>query len=224
MTSDEILSMKKYIQRNLCPVVMELLFIISCFIVPKDYYIYTNFLFYLALAVYFILQKQFSFSEWKKNVSGGRKFWIPVFMTALGFMAAFAITIFLEGVFPGLDDGMIGLKRDTWFKLLIFALSTIILPPVVEELFYRKSLIAFGNKMVMVLTTFTGLFLYALEHALSLWGILLVMIWALPLSISYIKTKNVYISMTAHFIVNFLGNGTDVIFTAIALLNRDSSF
>lgn len=115
-------------------------------------------------------------------MSGGRKFWIPVFVTALGFMAAFAITIFLE------------------------------------ELFYRKSLIAFGNKKVMVLTTFTGLFLYALEHALSLWGIFLVMIWALPLSLSYIKTKNVYIPMTAHFIVNLLGNGTDVIFTAAALL------
>lgn len=63
-----------------------------------------------------------------------------------------------------------------------------------------------------------GMFLYAVEHALSPWGILLVMIWALPLSISYMKTKNVYIPMTAHFIVNLLGNGTDVIFTPAALL------
>lgn len=32
------------------------------------------------------------------------------------------------------------------------------------------------------------------------------------------KTKNAYIPMTAHFIVNLLGNGTDVIFAAAALL------
>lgn len=210
--------MKKYIQKNLFPVIIELIFIISCFVVSDDYHIYTNFLFYLVLAVYFILQKAFSFSEWKKNILGGRKFWIPVIITAAGFMTAFAVTILLEGAFPGLDDGMIGLKRNTWFKLLIFALSTIILPPVVEELFYRQSVIAFSNTKIMILTTLTGMFLYAIEHALSPWGILLVMIWALPLSIAYIKTKNVYIPMTAHFIVNLLGNGTDVIFTAAALL------
>lgn len=210
--------MKKYIQKNLFPVIIELIFIISCFVVSDDYHIYTNFLFYLVLAVYFILQKAFSFSEWKKNILGGRKFWIPVIITAAGFMTAFAVTILLEGAFPGLDDGMIGLKRNTWFKLLIFALSTIILPPVVEELFYRQSVIAFSNTKIMILTTLTGMFLYAIEHTLSPWGILLVMIWALPLSIAYIKTKNVYIPMTAHFIVNLLGNGTDVIFTAAALL------
>lgn len=210
--------MKKYIQKNLFPVIIELIFIISCFVVSDDYHIYTNFLFYLVLAVYFILQKAFSFSEWKKNILGGRKFWIPVIITAAGFMTAFAVTILLEGAFPGLDDGMIGLKRNTWFKLLIFALSTIILPPVVEELFYRQSVIAFSNTKIMILTTLIGMFLYAIEHTLSPWGILLVMIWALPLSIAYIKTKNVYIPMTAHFIVNLLGNGTDVIFTAAALL------
>lgn len=218
MTPNEILNMKKYIQKNLCPIIIELIFIISCFIVPQDYHIYTNFLFYLALAVYFILQKEFSFSEWKKNILGGRKFWIPVFITAAGFIAAFVVTTLLESAFPGLDDGMIGLRSNTWFKLLIFTMSTIILPPVVEELFYRKSLIALGSKKIVILTAFIGMFLFALEHALSIWGILLVMVWAVPLSISYIKTQNVYIPMTAHFIVNLAGNGTSVILMAIALL------
>lgn len=216
--ADEFLSMKMYTRRNLCPVIMELAFIISCIFLPKEYYIYTNFLFYLALAVWFLLQKEFSFSDWKKNMQGGRRFWIPVFFTALGFMAAFAVTIFLEGAFPGLAVGMIGLRRNTWFTLFLFTLSTIILPPVVEECFFRKSMILFGNKKILILTSFGGMFMYALEHALSLWGILLVMLWALPLSLSYIKTKNVYIPMTAHFIVNLLGNGTDVVFTAAALL------
>ena len=48
-----------------------------------------------------------------------------------------------------------------------------------------------------------SMFLYAIEHALSWWGILLTMIWAIPLSIAYIKTKNIYVVMTAHFIGSF---------------------
>ncbi|MCM1105194.1 MAG: CPBP family glutamic-type intramembrane protease [Clostridium sp.] len=63
-----------------------------------------------------------------------------------------------------------------------------------------------------------SMLLYAAEHSLKPWGIVLTMLWALPLSVSYIKTKNVFVPMTAHFIVNFLGNGTDVVFTVIRML------
>ena len=55
------------------------------------------------------------------------------------------------------------------------------------------------------------MFLYALEHAFTIWGIFLCMIWALPLSISYIKTKNIYVTMTAHFICNILVSGITII-------------
>lgn len=44
------------------------------------------------------------------------------------------------------------------------------------------------------------------------------MVWALPLSLSYIKTKNIYVPMTTHFIGNLLGNGMDVIMTIISML------
>lgn len=40
---------------------------------------------------------------------------------------------------------------------------------------------------------------------------------ALPLTISYIRTKNVYVPMTAHFIVNVFGNGVTVIMTIVAM-------
>lgn len=62
------------------------------------------------------------------------------------------------------------------------------------------------------------MFLYALEHSLTIWGIFLTMIWALPLSLSYIKTKKIYVPMIAHFIGNLLGNGIDVIMTIISML------
>ena len=141
-------------------------------------------------------------------------------MTALGFIGAFVITMVLESIFPNFNTGMIGLRRNSWITLIIFAISTVLLPPVVEETFFRKNMIFFESKVVLIITTLLGMLMYALEHSLAVWGIFLTMIWALPLSISYIKTKNVYVPMTAHFIGNLFGNGIDIIFTIIAMISN----
>ncbi|WP_243129552.1 CPBP family glutamic-type intramembrane protease [Clostridium sp. HBUAS56017] len=45
------------------------------------------------------------------------------------------------------------------------------------------------------------------------------MIWGIPFSISYIKTKNIYVPMMAHFIVNLIGNGSTAIIMVVRLLN-----
>ena len=90
---------------------------------------------------------------------------------------------------------------------------------IVEESFYRKNLISFKNRRILVLTTLFSMFLYALEHALAIWGIFLCMIWALPLSISYIKTKNIYVVMTAHFICNIVVNGMAIVKLCFFLLH-----
>ena len=192
--------MNKYIKLNIIPIIIEIIFVVSCFIIPKEYFIYTNFLFYMFLLIYFYIKKEFSFKEWLNNIKSGKKFWKQVIITALLFMLAFIIT------------------RDSWLKLIIFAISTIPLPAVVEETFYRKSIISFKSKGILLITTILGMFLYALEHSLTIWGIFLTMIWALPLSVSYIKTKNIYVPMTAHFIGNLLGNGMTVIMTIISML------
>jgi len=211
---------KKYVKTNLFPIIIEVIFIISCFIVPREYYIYTNFCFYLTLAIYFWCRKDFSLKEWIHNLKSGKKFWMSVLLTAMGFMGAFVITTVLEGMFSNFNTGMIGLRRNSWITLIIFAMSTILLPPIVEETFYRKNMISFENKVVLIITTLLGMLMYALEHSLAILGILLTMIWALPLSISYIKTKNVYVPMTAHFIGNLFGNGIDIIFTIIAMISN----
>ena len=212
--------MKKYVKTNLFPIVIEAIFIISCFHVPKEYYIYTNFCFYLTLAIYFLCRKDFSLKNWIPNLKSGKKFWKSVILTALGFIGAFLVTTVLESIFPDFSTGMIGLRINSWITLIIFAMSTILLPPIVEETFYRKNMISFENKVVLTITTLLGMLMYALEHSLVVWGILLTMIWALPLSISYIKTKNVYVPMTAHFIGNLLGNGIDIVFTIIAMISN----
>lgn len=212
--------MKNYIRTNGFPIIIEVIFILSCFLVPREYFIYTNFGFYLILAVYFWCRKEFSLKEWLHNLKSGKKFWKCVILTALGFISAFVITMVLESIFPNFNTGMIGLRRNSWITLIIFAISTIILPPIVEETFFRKNMISLENKIVLIVTTLLGMLMYALEHSLAVWGIFLTMIWALPLSISYIKTKNVYVPMTAHFIGNLLGNRIDIIFTIIAMISN----
>lgn len=210
--------MRKYIKLNAIPIIIEIIFIISCFIIPKSYFIYTNFLFYLSLLIYFVIKKDFSIREWINNIKSGKKFWKQVIITLILFIAAFALTIILENAFSDFNTGMIGLKRDSWLKLTIFAVSTILFPAVTEETFYRKNMISFNNKGILAVTTLISMFLYALEHSLTIWGILLTMIWALPLSVAYIKTKNIFVPMTAHFIGNLLGNGIDVVMTFISLI------
>ena len=122
-------------------------------------------------------------------------------------------------IFPNFDTGSIGLKRDSWLTLTVFAISTILLPAVTKETFYRKNMILFDSKKAIILTTFFSMLLYALEHSLSFWGIFLTMIWVLSLSLSYTRTRNIYVVMTAHFIGSLIGSGSDVIATMIYWLS-----
>lgn len=168
--------MSKYIKLNIIPILIEIIFIISCVFISKEYYIYTNFLFYLLLLIYFVVKKDFSIKEWFTNIKSGKKFWKQVIITLSLFITAFVITIILENKYVNFDTGMIALKRDSWLKLIIFAISTIIFPAIIEETFYRKNMISFKSKTVVVITTILSSFLYAMEHSLTIWGILLTMI------------------------------------------------
>ncbi|MDD6920067.1 MAG: CPBP family intramembrane metalloprotease [Eubacteriales bacterium] len=138
-------------------------------------------------------------------------FWKQVLYTALFFVGSFILAAIIENIFVDINSGMIVLGVNNLLELLLFSLSTIIFPAIVEETFFRKNLICFANKKILVTTTLSSMLLYSLEHALTISGILLCMIWALPLSLSYIKTKNIYVPMTAHFICNFIMNGFSVI-------------
>lgn len=208
----------KYIKLNIFPIIAEVLFVLVCLLF-QGYYIYINFLFYVILAIYFWLRKDFSVKGWIDSVKGGSAFWKQVMLTILFFCLAFVFTNILENIFPHLSTGMINLKADNWLKLILFAASTIILAPIVEEVFYRKNLTSFKNGEILILTTLFSMFAYALEHTFTIWGVFLCMIWALPLSISYIKTKNIYVTMTAHFICNFVVNGIAVVKICDYLLN-----
>ena len=214
------MTIKTYMQKNMFPTMWELAFVASCFFIAKRYVIYTNFVFYLGIVVYFLARREISFRKWGENLHSGRNFWKAVGLTLLGFLAAFGMAVAAESLFSELPTGSIGLVRNTWGTLLLFAVSTIIMPPLAEEAFYRSSMIVTDRgKAALVITTLLSMFLYALEHATAPFGILTTMLLAVPMSIAYIKTKNVYVVMTAHFIANLLGNGLDVIWTAVSWLS-----
>lgn len=208
-----------YLKSLIFPISIEMLFITGCCLSnPKDH-VFLNFLFYLVLAIYFSWNKDFSLKEWWKAVRSGGRFWKQVLLTILFLSLAFVFTNFLESLFPDLDKGMIYLRADSWLKLVLYAASTILLPPIVEEIFYRKLLISFKSKKILIVTTVLSMFLFALAHAFAIWGIFLCMIWALPLSLSYIRTRNLYVPMTAHLICNMIINGLTVFEVCNFLLN-----
>lgn len=207
-----------YLNKLILPVLWEVIFLCSCFIFPQSYFIYTNFVFYLGIILYFRIIGDFSFENIIENLQSGKKFWIPVFITTITIILAFLLSAFISSLFPNTSDGMFGIARDSWPKLILFAISTILFPPLAEEIFYRQAFVKFDNKTTIIISSIIGMFLYALEHSVALLGIIETMVIAVPLTLSYIKTKNVYVTITAHFIVNLIGNGISVIFTAINLL------
>lgn len=194
-------------------------YLVVCGSFGKDTRVWCDLVFYLGIAVWFTTWRDWSLSGWKNSAEKGKSFWIPVVLTTLGMAAMFAASSGLSALFPNVDDGMGVFGVDGWPTLVAFALTTILLPPIAEELFYRKAVTSFDTKTVLVVTTIISVLLYASEHSLSPLGFAQACLWAIPLSVAYITTKNVYIPMTAHLICNLAFNGTTVVMTAISLAN-----
>ena len=172
--------------------------------------IYFSAVYYWVLFIFYLATKQFRFCELLINWRGGMKFWRGVILTFLGMIVAYAIGLLPSMLFQ-LDDGMAAYRINKPISLFLFAVTLIPLPSVVEENFFRKNIISFKSKPAVLATTFIGLFLYAVSHTFNPIGIFSAFMWGVPLAIAYIKTKNIYIPITAHLIANILMNGMDAI-------------
>jgi membrane protease YdiL (CAAX protease family) len=212
------LESRNQLKRLIIPIFLEIILLVVGSFISKEYRVYCDMLFYLAIGVYFLALGSINMSTLFQHWKRGKAFWLPVLLTILGFASAFAFTTILSALFPHIDTGMDALRVTNLPSLIAFALTTIFLPPIAEEAFYRKGIINFSGRTALIFSTTAGILLFAAEHSLKPFGILTAAIWAIPLSIAYIKTKNVYISMTAHFLCNFVANGVGVISMTIALL------
>lgn len=198
------LSAKPYWIRNLFPFLMEVAFLICCFKLPVDYIIYANFFFYLALLLFYLITKNLTFRKFKMNISSGVQFWKYVVMCSVLFGAAIGITHIIEHFFPTLDSGFYPLNVTNWLTLVIFIVTSLFLEPVVEETYFRGNLISVESKKMMIITSIASILLYSISHSFSLWGIISVLIWSVPMTFIFLKTRNVYVVMIAHFIVNLV--------------------
>ncbi|AEZ62214.1 hypothetical protein Si021_01979 [Streptococcus infantarius subsp. infantarius] len=83
MSEQKKTSFRDYIASNAIPILIEVVFILSCLIVPSSYLIYTNALFYFLLLVYFLISKDLNLKEWFRSFKSGRKYWIKVLLMFL---------------------------------------------------------------------------------------------------------------------------------------------
>lgn len=201
---------KMQIKYLIAPIIWHLIYLLFSGMFDVNHRVYYDLIFYLGLTVYFISIGFINFknlwNEWKK----GKEFWLPVLYTLISIIIAYGIGSLISVLFPNINDGMGVFKVVNVPTLLAFALTTIVLPPIAEEAFYRKGILNFDNNISLLITTIMGILLYASEHSLKPLGFLIAAIWSLPFTISYIKTKNIYISITAHFICNLGFNGMTV--------------
>lgn len=202
---------KKYMGKNILPLITEAIFIFLALIkvVPM---IYLNFLFYLALIIYFACRHEYSFRKWKKHIKTEgfkKKFLITLSSIGVGFL----IMTLIQNAIPGAYLGEFNMVRNTPFTLFLFAIQTIVFPPLAEEMFYRKYLIATHNERNAVITLLFSSLLFAAEHAIYPLGILTYMILGIAFGTAYLYHKDIYAMMTSHFVVNLIGNGMTVILT-----------
>lgn len=208
---DNSITTKAYWVKILPVLVWQVLYLVFCGSFDKYTRVYFDLVFYLGILIYFLAWKDWDFRQWKKALIGGKSFWLAVLFTTLGMIGMFGIGIGIAMIFPKADSGLGAFYVNNWPSLISFTFVTVFLPPIAEEVFYRKSISAYDNRLILIATTGISILLYASEHSLLPLGFLQACLWAVPLSIAYLKTKNVYVCMTGHLICNLMFNGFFVI-------------
>lgn len=217
--------MALFIRKNIAPCIWFAMWILLFpFILPTlntQINVYADLTFYAGLLLLVLWRQRQLFSrDDVRSLKKGRT-WLAVLITILGLTLAFGLASAIIALFPGANTGWGHLKCNNAFSLAAFALSTIILPPLAEELFFRKSLIILNqSRKILCITAFISITLFGLEHSLSMLGFIEGALIGIVLSFSYIHTKNIIIPVIAHFIVNLLVNGYSVVSAAVVLIKQ----
>ncbi len=203
------MEISNYIKSNIIPILWEIL-CLTGFVLFPEWIPYINFAFYLGLIIYF--RKDVDFREMLNQWKLGKSFWKSVAFTLLALVVGFACSILLSNViFAGTNDGMFNLRMEGWLGIFLFACSTILMPPLAEELFFRKNLLLDSSAAAVAITSILSILLYSAEHSLHWLGLLETVCIAVPFTAAYLKTKNIYVVITAHLILNVAGNLPTVI-------------
>ncbi|MBO5999214.1 MAG: hypothetical protein J6P87_05965 [Lachnospiraceae bacterium] len=213
-----------YFKKLLFPLCAELLFILSYILWPEKV-LYFDVVYCIIIVIYF--RKLFSFRKWA-GFFRLRQFWIAVGITAALTYLIHKLTGLLSfREIIGIPDGNISTMipssttlAGSLFNMLLYTLITVILPPFVETLFYRRAMIRFETKWLVYATAAAGMILCSLNYALGLPGIVEGVIVSLPLTIVYLMTRNIYIPITAQLIVGLLRFTYPIIYDIARIITR----
>lgn len=171
------------------------------------------------LIIYFIYRKEINneFVKYLKNFGKFFKFGLKFWIIGLLLMC---VSNFIIGLFVPAGALNEALIQDALVKMPVYLVfSTVIFAPFVEELIFRKCLRkVFNSDIIFILAS--G-FLFGLVHSLTGIGTLQ-MLYIIPYGIFgalfayiYVKTNNIWVSMTFHFIHNSLLIGFSLIASGV---------
>ena len=121
----------------------------------------------------------------------------------------------IEMIIPGSTS-----TAGSLLNVLLYALVTIVLPPFVDSLFYRRAIIRFEKQDLAIITAVAGMILCSLHYALGWPGIIEGVLISLPITIIYLITHNIYISVTAQLIVGLLRHTYTIIYDVARIFTR----
>ena len=209
-------------KRLYIPFAWDLLFVISTILMPKQAF-HLFFIFYTGLLIYYYyFHKQFSFRKFARNLSRVKRFWLPVLLTFIGLLIANLIkNRVILALFSTSHDGTVSIiTRNDIFPTIMYALMMIIMKPVAEELFFRKAIITFGSKKRVFALTIVSLLLCAVSRAHGVLGIAEWILMAVPVTVAYVITRNIYISVMAHVAFEFYDNAYSIVYAIGRIMNR----
>ena len=209
-------------RRLYIPLIWELILVIATIIWERQSF-YFFFVFYIGLLVYFyFINKQFSFRELRSNFSDVKTFWIPVMITVAAMLLAYRFQQeIIVRMYNEYYDSIVHIPfRNELAPLLFNCLMCMVIKPVAEELFYRKAIIIFGSKKKIALLTVVSLLLCSITMAHGFIGITTFVVMALPVTIAYLVTKNIYVSVMAHLLFEFYNTGFETVYELARLYYR----
>lgn len=196
---------RAYVSKNIFPILALIVYLVLALYGSLSM-LYVNFFFFATLIAYFAYRGEYSLGTLIDIKSCA--FWKNVGISLAFIIGAFLLMTGVQSLFPHLELGEIKIPAHTPFEMVLFAVQTIIFPPLAEEMFYRKYLISFHGRGIMWTSALFSSILFATTHALSPFGIATYTILGMGFACAYILHKNIGANMMAHFLTNLIGNGT----------------
>ena len=186
-------------KRLYIPLLLELCFVILIRVVSLETRLYLYFVFYALLVLFF--HEALSLKHFREGLRWSVRDRRITIATAVVMLLVFffheKLNAFLF-LHISRSPGLVSVKTSTLPEYVLYAVTMSILMPLAEGMFFRKALVSFENRQLTAVTTVFGLLLAVLLYAISPVGVISLLIPLVPVTVCFLLTKNVYLSIIAH--------------------------